>query len=131
MTKYTLIAAVLGLMTATAQASDQGRNIAGKLTNTPKPAVRVLTEDERAAVEANQVAFDLSVDPEQVICRKERVSSESRLMTRRCKTIAEFRVADQLDENRFQKLRDDTLRRQSTITRGNTLRRTRLPITGQ
>lgn len=125
-----LVLLMVSTASLSAAATEQGRHIAGKLTKVTKPAVRVLSPEERVAMKANRVSFDLSVDPNQVVCRKERVSTASRLMTRRCKTVAEFREEDERARNQWGMQMDSDRRRQATRTRGN-VRRERLPVRRQ
>ncbi len=70
------------------------RNVAGKLTASQKPQVRVMTDHERTAAAENMLALDLDVSPDEVVCRKVKVGrdSASRLKVNRCKTRAAFRL---------------------------------------
>lgn len=76
-----------------ANADNQQRNVAGKLTAPHKPHVRVMTDKERAAASENMLALDLDVNPDEIVCKKVKVGrdSASRLMVNRCRTRAEFR----------------------------------------
>ena len=80
-----------------AHADTQQRNVAGKLTASQKPQVRLMTESERLVASQNAVALDLDADPGEIICRTQRASTDSasRLKVKRCKSRAEFRQEDE------------------------------------
>ncbi|MEM7081740.1 MAG: hypothetical protein AAF465_03320 [Pseudomonadota bacterium] len=93
---------------------NSSRTVARRLTERARPAVVEMSELQQSIAMESGTALDLDIDPNEVICRTERVSRDaaSRLKTRRCKTRAEFReesarrlaASAQLGEDAWRKL---------------------------
>ncbi len=79
--------------TTSVLATDMQRNVVGKLTSSAKPEIRVMSKQERKVASKNMLALNLDVSPDQIVCKKVRVSrdSASKLKVQRCKTRAQFR----------------------------------------
>lgn len=80
-------------ISVSAVADRDRRNIAGKLTTSAKPPVKMMSSAEISAAKENLLVLDLDVDPGEIVCKKVRVGrdSASRLRVTRCKSRAEFR----------------------------------------
>ncbi len=105
------------LLSGSAYADSHYRTVAGKLTATTKPPVRVMTENELVAASQTAVALDLDANPDEIVCRKVRAGSDtaSRLKVRRCKSRAEFREEDERNLALMGRELDDFNRRMATI----------------
>ncbi len=104
------------IISSSALAQDRDRNVAGKLTSYKKPRVLVMTEEQQKVAAMNSLALNLDADPNEIICRKERVgrAGSSRLKVHRCHTRAEIRERSERMQARNSRDADDNKRRMST-----------------